>query len=489
MMPASSGSNWKPVAGGVPEKFPAGLRVLVVDDDPTCLVILEKMLKKCNYEVTICNRAEIGLSLLRENKSGYDVVLSDVHMPDMNGFKLLECIGLEMDLPVIMMSADDSSNVVMKGVTHGACDYLIKPVRFEALRNIWQHVVRRRKNEWKDFEPLTSADDVDQHQKVPEDVDYTSSANEGNNWKNTKRRKDDEDESEERDESCSSKKPRVVWSVDLHQQFMAAVNQLGLDKAVPKKILELMNVPGISRENVASHLQKYRLYLKRLSSSQHLGPMDASFMGNPDAGYDLQALASGGQLPGQSFATLQAAVINRSNNLKSPVSMPGIDQRNVFNFDNSMLRYSEVKPPHLLHGIPTNLQPKQFVSLHQSRQRSFNGANGQMLMPMVGQSQSQHPPGFAPNYNVLNEPNKTRPGSGFPNPSFNDWLAYSSSKKTDPVASLVVDDESGTHRNGAGDNQDDLLSAIFKQPQEGFGQLKNENGFDGYPFDDLPRGT
>ena len=37
-------------SGGVSDQFPAGLRVLVVDDDPTCLVILEKMLRICLYE-------------------------------------------------------------------------------------------------------------------------------------------------------------------------------------------------------------------------------------------------------------------------------------------------------------------------------------------------------------------------------------------------------------------------------------------------------
>ncbi|KAK9079533.1 hypothetical protein SSX86_001205 [Deinandra increscens subsp. villosa] len=495
MMP---GSNWKTVvAGGVPDKFPAGLRVLVVDDDPTCLVILEKMLKKCNYEVTICNRAEIGLSLLRENKNGYDIVLSDVHMPDMDGFKLLEHVGLEMDLPVIMMSADDSSSVVMKGVTHGACDYLIKPVRLEALRNIWQHVVRRRKNEWKDFEPLTSADDVDQHQKVPEDADYTSSANEGHTWKSVKRRKDDDDESEERDESSSSKKPRVVWSVELHQQFVSAVNQLGIDKAVPKKILELMNVPGLSRENVASHLQKYRLYLKRLSESQHLGSIDASFMGVPDASYDLQGLAMSSQLPGQSLGTLQAAVVGRLTNSKSPIPMPAMNQRTTFSFDNSMLRYGEVKNPHLLHGIPTNMRPKQFVSLHHSRHNSFSGVNSQVSFPMAGQSQiqiqsqsqSQSQPvfpngmmangletkvsgsGIVPSYNVLNNSNQIRHASSFPNPTFNDWLSYSSCKNMGPVASLAVNDENGTHLSGVGDNQDDLLAAILK-PQESFGRVE-----------------
>lgn len=51
--------------------------------------------------VTKSNRAEIALSMLRENRNGFDIVISDVHMPDMDGFKLLEHVGLEMDLPVI----------------------------------------------------------------------------------------------------------------------------------------------------------------------------------------------------------------------------------------------------------------------------------------------------------------------------------------------------------------------------------------------------
>ncbi|KAK8600876.1 hypothetical protein V6N12_050723 [Hibiscus sabdariffa] len=113
------------------------------------------------FSVTKCNRAETVLSVLRENKNGFDIVISDVHMPDMDGFKLLEHIGLEMDLPVFMMSTDNGKHVVMKGVTHGACDYLIKSVRFEALKNICQHVVRKRKNEWKDFEQSGSVEERD----------------------------------------------------------------------------------------------------------------------------------------------------------------------------------------------------------------------------------------------------------------------------------------------------------------------------------------
>lgn len=126
------------------------------------------------------------------------------------------------------MSADDSKDVVMKGVTHGACDYLIKPVRIEALRNIWQHVVRKRKNEWKDVEQSGSIEDGERQQKQLEDAEFSSSGNEGN-WRSSKRRKDEEDQGEDRDDTSSLKKPRVVWSVELHQQFVAAVNQLGID--------------------------------------------------------------------------------------------------------------------------------------------------------------------------------------------------------------------------------------------------------------------
>ena len=44
-----------------------------------------------------------------------------------------------------MMSSNGETNVVLRGVTHGAVDFLIKPVRIEELRNAWQHVVRRRR--------------------------------------------------------------------------------------------------------------------------------------------------------------------------------------------------------------------------------------------------------------------------------------------------------------------------------------------------------
>eukprot|EP00252_Welwitschia_mirabilis_P009933 TRINITY_DN22889_c0_g1_i1.p1 TRINITY_DN22889_c0_g1~~TRINITY_DN22889_c0_g1_i1.p1 ORF type:complete len:230 (+),score=28.75 TRINITY_DN22889_c0_g1_i1:332-1021(+) len=63
------------------------------------------------------------------------------------------------------------------------------------------------------------------------------------------------------------KRPRLVWTPQLHKRFVDAVAQLGIKNAVPKTIMQLMNVEGLTRENVASHLQKYRLYLKRMQGA------------------------------------------------------------------------------------------------------------------------------------------------------------------------------------------------------------------------------
>ncbi|RDX76230.1 Two-component response regulator ARR2, partial [Mucuna pruriens] len=146
-----------------------------------------------------------------------------------------------------------------------------------------------------------------------------------------------------------------------------------------------MNVPGLTRENVASHLQKYRLYLRRLSGvSQHQNNLNNSFLSPQEAtfgtissinGIDLQTLAVAGQLPAQSLATLQAAGLGRPT-AKAGVPMPLMDQRNLFSFENPRLRFGEVqqqhlsnsKPMNLLHGIPTTMEPKQLANLHQSTQ-------------------------------------------------------------------------------------------------------------------------
>ena len=185
------------------------------------------------------------------------------------------------------MSANCATDVVLRGIIHGAVDYLLKPVRIEELRNIWQHVVRRKRESsqgnLRSGEGGSNGRTVsggstgegggkDSKGSSEQQGDTKDKNGSGGSSKRKKGKKGDEGTDEvkdgsgedENEDNSTLKKPRVVWSAELHQQFVTAVNQLGIDKAVPKRILDLMGVQGLTRENVASHLQKYRLYLKRL---------------------------------------------------------------------------------------------------------------------------------------------------------------------------------------------------------------------------------
>lgn len=135
------------------------------------------------------------------------------------------------------MSADRRTSAVMKGIRHGACDYLIKPIREEELKNIWQHVVRKKWHENKELEHSGTLEDNDRNKRGNDDAEYASSINEGAEGvlkvqKKRSNSKDEDDGEPENDDPSTSKKPRVVWSVELHQQFVSAVNQLGIDSMV-----------------------------------------------------------------------------------------------------------------------------------------------------------------------------------------------------------------------------------------------------------------
>lgn len=399
----------EPVMEDNEKKFPVGMRILAVDDDPTCLYFLESLLRRCKYHVTATNEAATALKLLRENRDKFDLVISDVHMPDMDGFKLLEVIGLEMDLPVIMLSANANTKVVLKGITHGACDYLLKPVRIEELKNIWQHVVRRKKSDSK--ETRNSGNQNASHTGSGEGGPGTAEAPLDQNGKPNKRRKDQneaEDEDHEangHNDSSTQKKPRVVWSLDLHGKFVAAVKQLGVDKAVPKKILEMMNVENLTRENVASHLQKYRLYLRRLSSMANQQANMAAALGSADTSYlqmgslngleNFQSLNGSGQFHDTAFRSFPASrLLGRSN------TPAGLGVRSLFSSGMMQLGHAQnssssgvnqvnwhhvilpgVHNQSLLQGMPTALEldPLQHVNDFQDAKVTSGSSNNSLL--------------------------------------------------------------------------------------------------------------
>ncbi|XP_022760020.1 two-component response regulator ARR14-like [Durio zibethinus] len=321
-------------------EFPAGLKILIVDDDRTCLLVLERMLRKLLYEVTKCQLARDALALVREDKNRFDIVICDLHMPDMNGFKLLEIIGLETDLPLChtVMSSDDGKGVVMKGIIHGACDYLIKPVRMESIRLIWQHVVRKKKRTLGEFRQPGNIN-VSDRLLLLEQANNAVDQMPVRDLQSLKRTREDEDnDGGSSDEVTTAKKQRMVWTQELHDMFVAAVNQLGRDKAVPKKILErmqAMNVNGLTRANIASHLQKYRMHLQKRGepSTNNRDPNSFFEQASSFRQHNLQFQPTGTSclLPLQNHITPQSSSFERSANENLISTGPSHDQGgNVF---------------------------------------------------------------------------------------------------------------------------------------------------------------
>ncbi|KAJ8460248.1 hypothetical protein OPV22_033174 [Ensete ventricosum] len=123
------------------------VRVLLVEGDDSTRQIIAALLRKCSYRVTVASDGLKAWDALMEKPQSVDLVLTEVDLPSITGFGLLNMI---MDhescknIPVIMMSSHDSISMVFKCMLKGAADFLIKPIRKNELRNLWQHVWRRQ---------------------------------------------------------------------------------------------------------------------------------------------------------------------------------------------------------------------------------------------------------------------------------------------------------------------------------------------------------
>ncbi|KAK7836927.1 two-component response regulator-like aprr5 [Quercus suber] len=123
------------------------LRILLVEADDSTRQIIAALLRKCGYKVAAVSDGLKAWETLKGRPHNIDLVLTEVELPSICGFALLTLI-MEHDvcknIPVIMMSSNDSISMVLKCMFKGAADFLIKPVRKNELRNLWQHVWRRQ---------------------------------------------------------------------------------------------------------------------------------------------------------------------------------------------------------------------------------------------------------------------------------------------------------------------------------------------------------
>ncbi|XP_008245650.1 PREDICTED: two-component response regulator-like PRR95 isoform X3 [Prunus mume] len=123
------------------------LRVLLIEADDSTRQIISALLRKCNYRVVAVGDGLKAWEVIKGKHHKIDLILTEAELPSISGFALLTLI-MEHDMckniPVIMMSSQDAVSTVLKCMLKGAADYLIKPVRRNELRNLWQHVWRRQ---------------------------------------------------------------------------------------------------------------------------------------------------------------------------------------------------------------------------------------------------------------------------------------------------------------------------------------------------------
>ncbi|XP_009605296.1 two-component response regulator-like APRR5 [Nicotiana tomentosiformis] len=122
-------------------------RILLVEADDSTRQIITALLRKCSYKVAAVADGLKAWELLKGRPHNIDLILTEIDLPSISGYALLSLI-MEHDtcknIPVIMMSSNDSVSTVYRCMLRGAADFLVKPVRKNELKNLWQHVWRRR---------------------------------------------------------------------------------------------------------------------------------------------------------------------------------------------------------------------------------------------------------------------------------------------------------------------------------------------------------
>lgn len=116
-------------------------QVLVVDDHQNVQLLLAEFLSGQGFEVTCASDGYEALSVLE--KQDIDLILLDIMMPSMDGYQFISKLRKESSIPVIMITAKQQENDVIKGFDLGADDYITKPFRMRELLVRMRAVLRR----------------------------------------------------------------------------------------------------------------------------------------------------------------------------------------------------------------------------------------------------------------------------------------------------------------------------------------------------------
>ncbi len=118
------------------------MRILLVEDEERIASFIARGLKESHYSVDVASDGEKGLYMAEVND--YDLLILDIMLPKKDGISVCrELRGKESRLPILMLSAKDTTEDKVRGLNFGADDYLAKPFAFKELLARVQALLRR----------------------------------------------------------------------------------------------------------------------------------------------------------------------------------------------------------------------------------------------------------------------------------------------------------------------------------------------------------
>ncbi|KAJ4874550.1 putative two-component response regulator-like APRR6 [Raphanus sativus] len=215
------------------------------------------------------NGASEAISVIGKQKD-IGLVIANVELTDSNYF--LTAMH-NKEIPLILIGTEINIKEASDLLTKRACFCLKKPISENDIDNMLQHVVPNKRQEWEKINVTEKRENVVEESmrqiqafrdhirrqgssqssllgRRPLNKTFTSSEmyRNGRSIENVERRKN-------------------VWTRDRHMKFLAAISILGEKESRPKPILEIMNDSNLSQRQVASHLQKYKFQVERISNT------------------------------------------------------------------------------------------------------------------------------------------------------------------------------------------------------------------------------
>jgi len=140
-IPPATGSGRFMIADLAPNGAPQLGHVLLVDDEPEVLRSFARVLQARGHRVTTASRGTEAIAKL--SLGHFDVVVSDIAMPDMDGIQLLrEVRRRDLLIPVILATGQPAVKTAAQAVEMGAFQYLVKPIRKDSLCQVVEHATR-----------------------------------------------------------------------------------------------------------------------------------------------------------------------------------------------------------------------------------------------------------------------------------------------------------------------------------------------------------